>query len=174
MAGVAAKNETVEGLTDRGSLVERAVSERADSHVEASESEKSEVTASLQNFCGSQVAVSGRDKPIGDLVVSLTLDPDQPLGDSPPRRWAQLLADTEALIAGGWAAQARALGWTALDLFGCDPDRPFARIDQQGLCWLLNGRKVIALTATAATIETPTGARLTYRRSPSRKDQMLP
>ena len=109
-----------------------------------------------------------------DIDGLVALDPSHPFGDTPSSRWNQLLADAEAFVADGWAAQARALGWTALDLFGCDPDRPFARIDQQGLCWQLNGRKVIALTATAATIETPSGAHLTYRRSPGRKGQMLP
>jgi hypothetical protein len=127
-----------------------------------------------EHFRHSSRPLDANRRAYGDINGLAGLDPSHPFGDTPPSRWAQLLADAEALIAGGWAAQARALGWTALDLFGCDPDRPFARIDQQGLCWQLNGRKVIALTATAATIETLSGARLTYRRSPGRKGQMLP
>jgi hypothetical protein len=45
-----------------------------------------------------------------------------------------------------------------------DRDRPFARIDQAGLLWVLNGAKFVALTENTATIETRTGARQTYRR----------
>jgi hypothetical protein len=60
-----------------------------------------------------------------------------------------------------------ALGWGPHDLFGRDRDRPFARIDRAGLLWLLNGDKLVALTADTATIETRTGARQTYRRKPS-------
>ncbi len=56
------------------------------------------------------------------------------------------------------------LGWRPLDLFGCDRERPFARIDRAGLLWLLNGRKLVVFTADTATIETLTGAYQTYRR----------
>jgi hypothetical protein len=59
-------------------------------------------------------------------------------------------------------------------LFGCDRDRPFARIDRAGLVWLLNGDRLIALTADSATIETRTGARHTYRRKPSDPARVLP
>jgi hypothetical protein len=131
-------------------------------------------TATIENFrCASSGRGCGR-RGRETAISQVNLDRRRPVGDVPPARWSQFVADAEALIAGGWATQARALGWAVFDLFGCDPDRPFARIDQQGLCWLLNGRKVIALTATAATIETSSGARLTYRRGPGRKGQMLP
>jgi hypothetical protein len=39
-------------------------------------------------------------------------------------------------------AVAQALDWGPDDLFGCDRDRPFARIDQAGLLWLLNGDRL--------------------------------
>jgi hypothetical protein len=59
------------------------------------------------------------------------------------------------------------LGWTALDLFGCDREKPFARIDRQGLCWLIAGNRLIELSESGAIIETWTGARQTWRRKPS-------
>ena len=72
-----------------------------------------------------------------------------------------------------FCAVAAALGWGPHDLFGCDRDQPFARIDQAGLLWLLNGDKLIALTQNTATIERQTGARQTYRRKPNGGDRML-
>jgi hypothetical protein len=90
-----------------------------------------------------------------------------------PERWQRFVDDAGKFLAGPFAAQAAALGWTALDLFGCDRDKPFARIDQAGLLWLLNGDKLIAMTENTAVIETPTGARQTYRRKPSDPGRVL-
>jgi hypothetical protein len=84
--------------------------------------------------------------------------------DVPLRRWRLFIDDAAAFLDSGWAPRAAALGWGPLDLFGCDKARPFARIDHQGLLWLLDGRKLVALTANTATIETNSGARLNYRR----------
>src|SRR5262249_23571623 len=58
------------------------------------------------------------------------------------------------------------LNWHPLDLFGCDRERPFARLDHAGLLWLLNGRQLLALTADTAAIATPSGGSLTFRRRP--------
>jgi hypothetical protein len=41
------------------------------------------------------------------------------------------------------------------------------------LLWLLNGRRVVALTADTAIIETPDGGRLVYRRTPSGPGQVV-
>jgi hypothetical protein len=92
------------------------------------------------------------------------LDPSKPPADVPSRRWLRFIDDCGRFLDDGWASQAEALGWGPLDLFGCDRERPFARVDHMGLLWLLNGRKLVALTADAAAIETVTGGRLTYRR----------
>jgi hypothetical protein len=83
---------------------------------------------------------------------------------SRPQRWLQFIDDCGRFLDGGWAGRAAALGWTPLDLFGCDRNKPFARLDRQGLLWLLNGCKLIALSEATAVIETPTGARLTFYR----------
>ena len=92
------------------------------------------------------------------------LDPNDAPADVPPRRWLRFIDDCGRFLDGGWARQAAAFGWGPLDLFGCDRERAFARVDHAGLLWLLNGRKLMALTADTATIETLSGTRQTYRR----------
>lgn len=92
------------------------------------------------------------------------LDPVCPPYDVPPKRWVQVIDDCGRFIDSGWASKAEALGWGPFDLFGCDRRRPFSRVDRAGLLWLLNGRKLVALTADTATIETQFGSRQTYRR----------
>lgn len=94
------------------------------------------------------------------------LDPTTPPSDVPLHRWRRFIEDCGRFLDQGWASCAEALGWGAFDLFGCDCELPFARIDHAGLLWLLNGRKLVALTANAAAVETLTGGRHTYRRSP--------
>jgi hypothetical protein len=94
------------------------------------------------------------------------LDPARPPQDVPPRRWEQFIDDCGRFLDEGWAEQCHSLGWRPLDLFGCDRERPWARIDHAGLLWLLDGRKLVALTADTATVESPTGVRQTYYRVP--------
>ena len=91
------------------------------------------------------------------------LDPTQPPENVLPRRWVQFINDCHRFVR-TWAPQATALGWEPLDLIGCDALKPYSRVDRQGLLWLLNGRRVIAMTAEAATIEGAGGGRLAYRR----------
>ena len=102
------------------------------------------------------------------------LHPDRPLGDTPSARWVRLIDDIDSFLDAGWGVKASALGWGPLELFGCDRERPFARIDQCGLLWLLNGRRLVIVTADTAVIETVTGARLTYRRKPTGPGSVLP
>src|SRR5262249_59649985 len=71
-----------------------------------------------------------------------------------------------------WGKQAEALGWDAKGLFGLHkpPARPhpsyrrLSRYDETGLVWLLQGRKVVALTEATAAIQSSTGAISIYRR----------
>jgi hypothetical protein len=80
---------------------------------------------------------------------------------------------TLRLFDGGFVERASVLGWTALDLFGCDRDKPFARIDRQGLCWLIAGSRLVHISENAAIIETWTGAQQTWRRKPHAPDRVL-
>jgi hypothetical protein len=86
--------------------------------------------------------------------------------DRLPKRWQRLVDDAGLFLDGPFSAVAAALGWGPLDLFGADRYKPFARVDQAGLLWLLDGNKLVAMSENTATIETPTGARQTYRRKP--------
>jgi hypothetical protein len=101
------------------------------------------------------------------------LDPARPPADVPLRRWQQFIDDVGRFLDSGFAARAAALGWGPFDIFGCDRDRPFARIDQQGLCWLVTGNRVVNLFENAAVIQTWTGQRQTWRRKPSEPGRVL-
>ena len=94
------------------------------------------------------------------------LDPANPPADVPLARWKQFIDDCGRFLDQGWANRAEALGWGPLDLFGCDRERPLARYDRMGLLWLIQGRRLVALTADSATIDTLTGSLQTYRRVP--------
>lgn len=101
------------------------------------------------------------------------LHPDRPPGDVPLRRWQRFVDDVGLFLDSPFCAVAAALGWGPHDLFGCDRDRPFARIDQAGLLWLLNGAKLVALSENTATVETPICARQTWRRKAAAVGQVL-
>jgi hypothetical protein len=109
----------------------------------------------------------------GWLEAIARLDSTRPPADVPPRRWMQVVDDIRRFVDGGFAKKAAALGWTALDLFGCDREKPFARIDRQGLCWLISGNRLIELCENGATIETWTGARQTWRRKQNEPGRVL-
>jgi hypothetical protein len=92
------------------------------------------------------------------------LDPARPPADVSLNRWLQFINDCGRFIDDGWAARAEALGWGPRDLFGCNREKPFARISQAGLLWLLEGRKLVALTADTAAIATHSGGKLNFYR----------
>jgi hypothetical protein len=79
-------------------------------------------------------------------------------------RWRTFLDDCGAFL-DRWAAQAASLGWRAEDLFGISEIAPVARVDLAGLLWLLEGRELVALTASSAAIKTASGGVQTYRRT---------
>jgi len=102
------------------------------------------------------------------------LDPDRPPRDMPPKRWPLFVNDVGLFLDGPFCSLATTFGWGPYDLFGCDRDRPFTRIDQAGLLWLLGGDKLVALSEGAAGIETRIdGQRLTYRRRPAEPGRVL-
>jgi hypothetical protein len=99
--------------------------------------------------------------------------PAEPPPGISPSRWLRFIDDCGEFLDAGWGAKALVLGWHPLNLFGCDRERPFARIDRSGLLWLLNGGKLVALSRDTATIETSTGARQTYHRRPIDADHIV-
>ena len=81
--------------------------------------------------------------------------------------------DVADFLASPWLAEAARLGWTDLDLFGVDADRPYTRIDGLGLVPALDGCKIVALSAEGAILETPAGVRQSYRRKVDRPGRVL-
>jgi hypothetical protein len=87
-------------------------------------------------------------------------------------RWQRAVEDGRSFLA-AWGEQADALGWDSRDLFGldippADPHPSYSRLsryDNTGLCWLLQGEEVIAMTVDTATIRNPSTCAITiYRR----------
>ena len=105
--------------------------------------------------------------PRGWAEALARLDRARPPCDIPPKRWLRFIDDCGQFLDDGWAACAERLGWTPLDLFGCDRAKPFARINHAGLLWLLDGRKLLALGGEAAAVATPSGGTLKYRKCPN-------
>ena len=101
------------------------------------------------------------------------LDSANPPVDVPLARWQQFVDDCGRFLDLGWANRAEACGWGPLDLFGCDRERPLARYDHMGLLWILQGRKLVALTPDSAKIDTLTGSLQTYRRVPIGSDRIV-
>ena len=101
------------------------------------------------------------------------LDPGRPPRDVPLKRWLRFVDDVSRFLDSPFCAAAQSLGWGPFDFFGCDSDKPFARIDLCGVLWLLNGDKLVELTATTATIETRTGERHRWCRKPSAPGRVL-
>jgi hypothetical protein len=106
----------------------------------------------------------GAPRPWAEALARL--DPSKPPGDVPPRRWLRFIDDCGHFLDGGWAARATALGWGPLDLFGCDRERPFGRVDHLGLLWLVKGGTIVELHRDRAILQTESGVRQTYRRRP--------
>jgi hypothetical protein len=94
------------------------------------------------------------------------LDVNRPPGDVPLKRWRRFIDDCGRFLDEGWATRAIAIGWGPFDLFGCDRDRPFARVETAGLLWLLDGDKLADLSRGKAMIERASGTRQTYHRRP--------
>ena len=87
-------------------------------------------------------------------------------------RWQQAVEDGRSFLHNGASRPMRS-DWDSRDLFGldippADPHPSYSRLsryDNTGLCWLLQGKEVIAMTADTATIRNPsTGAITIYRR----------
>ena len=82
-----------------------------------------------------------------------------------PDRWRQVIIDAGRFL-DHWGAQAAALGWGTLDVFGAHPTHPLQRLDCAGLALLLHGDEVLAVTADSARTRRRSGAILTYYRRP--------
>lgn len=79
--------------------------------------------------------------------------------------WQQLKADAGYFL-DAWATQCSVLGWSLADVFGIALTAPQARHDAKGLVPLLDGKKIMAVTAELAVIEATMGRRQRYFRRP--------
>ena len=80
-------------------------------------------------------------------------------------RWSRIV-DAAGNFIDRYAGVAIECGWSDLDVFGCDPDRPDARFDCMGLVLLLDRCEIIGIDEDGADLVTETGTRQRYRRRP--------
>jgi hypothetical protein len=75
--------------------------------------------------------------------------------DVPPPRWRQFLDDCNNFLTSDqkWAERAAELGWNAIALFGCSPNRPLSYLGSAGLMWVINGGRLVELHRDWAVIE---------------------
>jgi hypothetical protein len=78
-------------------------------------------------------------------------------------RWRRLQFDC-AWVLDNYCDCLEELGWTAVEVFGIDPEHPYLRLDCYGLAISLNGGRISSVTATGARIERPSGAVVSYQR----------
>ncbi len=83
-----------------------------------------------------------------------------------PERWFRIV-EAAGVFIDRFAGVAIECGWSDLDVFGCDPDRPDARFDCMGLVMLLERMEVVGIDPEGADlIATAGGAKLRFRRRP--------
>lgn len=107
-----------------------------------------------------------KNAPISPLEASLRALENRCPNRVEDIRWDTAIEDGRRFLA-QWGEQAAQLGWTPEDLFGLHPTAPLARYDHMGLAWLLDGRRVVALTEHNASILCPAGHTLTFHRKGS-------
>jgi hypothetical protein len=100
------------------------------------------------------------------------LDEARPPRGVPAEPWRVVVRDAQRLVSQGWAAQALGLGWSELDLFGAVTDKlgdPAA----DGLAVQLDGRRVLALCASFATVADANGKRSYFYRRDNEGARLL-
>ncbi len=89
----------------------------------------------------------------------------QPVGFT-SERWRRII-DATGTFMDRWAAKTAGCGWSDLDVFGVDADRPDARFDAMGLVLLLDRARIVSLDSTGADLVVQPGdARQRFRRRP--------
>lgn len=71
---------------------------------------------------------------------------------SNPEIWPEIVADAARIANEGWAAQALALGWSPLHLWGVSTVRG-GLVDLEGLAVWLRGRRIVLLDAASCLVE---------------------
>src|SRR5258707_455395 len=89
-----------------------------------------------------------------------------------PNHWLQL-RDAAKRFLELWGEQAAGLGWSALDIFGCHPERPSDRCDCMGLVWTVTGADLQAMGSGVAALRTPSGRLITVSKSADVQERIL-
>jgi hypothetical protein len=75
-----------------------------------------------------------------------------------PNRWLQFRGDASRFV-DQWGGQAAALGWSTLDVFGCDPTHPADRFDTMGLVWMIADAEIVAMGPEVVNLRNASGTR---------------
>ncbi|MGI8705018.1 MAG: hypothetical protein ACR2JJ_04370 [Sphingomicrobium sp.] len=89
-----------------------------------------------------------------------------------PAAWVEVVADDVRLEREGWVTTALAFGWTDLDLFGAVADAD-GDPDADGLSVKLNGRRVLAICESFATVADEGGGRSYLYRGDTSSTRLL-
>jgi hypothetical protein len=89
-----------------------------------------------------------------------------------PKHWLQL-EDAAKRFLELWGEQAAGLGWSALDVFGCHPERPSDRYDCMGLVWTVTGADLQAMGSGVAALRTRSGRLITVSKSADVHERIL-
>jgi hypothetical protein len=170
---------------DPRAFLERERSKAATDEAQVHSAEHGPTLAALAALAGHQAKIENSNQPPKRFTEAqneqaAVVEPDA----HGPHTWSEAVAkldpgeppidDSRFFLECGDAARAFALGWGALDLFGCDRERPFARIDHMGLLWLINGGALFELHRDRALITTGQGARQSFRRRPVEVGRTVP
>ena len=82
--------------------------------------------------------------------------------DSSNDHWTEAMRGLKRFVDDGWSDKAALLGWTGEELYRAPP--LWSRVDLTGAALLIGDRQVVAVTEASIVIETPSGARLKFRR----------
>lgn len=146
--------------TDSGTSLEQVEQARAlfhlvraqDSHVEQNLSHETAINEPCSSVSFPRERNSGTSLPDDVLAGVARLEKMRSPRLLTPEAWPIAVSDASYLAESGWAAKALALGWRALDLFGAVTDAT-GDAYSDGLAVWLTGRKLVAITATCATVE---------------------
>lgn len=122
------------------------------------------------DVCAPAAPKAAKPPKVGDTPQSWvdgcrSLPKAPPAPDISPERWRRIVYAADRFL-DRWAEFAIAAGWSTLDVFGADPDRPGARFDAMGLVLLLDGCRIVDVDEHGADLMTDTGAKQRYRRRP--------
>lgn len=97
------------------------------------------------------IVQEGARVPEGWAVGFATLAARPPPRGVDPTAWLGMM-DAAGRFLDEWASKADALGWSAGELFGLNPDAPMNRLDQRGAAFFLVRAEVVAITGAEITI----------------------